>query len=140
MREEVSSYFKNIVQLNDIQLVSYSENEYILIAENFALRFQFEKNRLNLSYLDTDSNGSVRSFNMLQYLAERIRKEDRIYKASSTMTSMQAMTKLTLACLTRDSGDLWSGKKDWLQDDEQTKNLPEPSMMAVLKKAWGQLN
>lgn len=140
IQDEVYAIFGELVKQGQMQLISHSESESYLIAGNFALQFRFEKNRLNLNYIDVDDRGELRSFIMLQYLAERIRKEDKVYRASSTMSPMQAMAKLTLACLVRDGEELWSGKKDWLQDDERTNVLPDDAMISSLRSAWGLLN
>ncbi len=138
--DEVHAIFGEIVKQGQMQLIPHSETESFLIAGNFALQFHYEKNRLNLYYIDIDDRGELRSFNMLQYLSERIRKEDKAYRASSTMSPLQAMAKLTLACLVRDGNDLWSGKKDWLQDDERSNALPDDTMISTLRSAWGLLN
>lgn len=140
INDEVHAIFGEIVKQGQMQLIPHTETESYLIAGNFALQFHYEKNRLNLYYVDIDDRGELRSFNMLQYLSERIRKEDKAYRASSTMSSMQAMAKLTLACLVRDGNDLWSGKKDWLQDDERSSTLPDDAMISSLRSAWGLLN
>ena len=128
--EEIKNLFGEIIENGEVGLIKFDRNDCYILTNIYSLRFLFDRVRIKVSYIDTDENRQLRSYDLTEFMMEL---------SSASLRESETMSEAARNCFTAlgiAEDSFWKGEKNWLQENWRNE-LPEEPMASSLKFGLG---
>jgi len=134
----VEQNLKEVLSRHNLRLITLDQSEVLLIGRGFAISVSYDREGVDVGYLELTSDGAWLFHRITNMLAtQRFTQQDRdLYGAPPAVVDerIKASLRVIASGLTNRCDDIFGGDKSWLtslrkKDAEKWKGLAAPGQM-----------